>query len=329
MTTAETINIGEKTYSLLFPDLVRPLTNREYQDLKDSIAKHHIRNPVLIDEDNGIIDGANRTRIAAELGLPVIPTRIAECANEEEKRELALSLNLDRRHLSPEERAKLVGERRQRVKKARLAGKSLRAIAGEEGISHVQVKKDLESDAGVNQLTLAQNGSKPSVVDTSESIAPAPVTVKGRDGRRYSSRGRGRKAAQNPKKCRIKGLVKSVKELVEQGKVNAYLAEKFAAQFDRDRQQQFIAEKDGDGICTAINAWEVERKWIEGAEQVLSSWHIDKFAAWDTAKVSSECRQQVLARLRHARDTLNDVLAHVESAAPGQEQRPEEGCDDE
>jgi ParB-like chromosome segregation protein Spo0J len=318
MTTTETIAIGETTYTILFPDLVRPLSKREYQDLKESIDKYGIKIPVAIDEDNGILDGANRTRIAAELGLPVIPTRIVECANTEEKRQLALSLNIDRRHLSPEERRQIVEARRQRVQEKRAAGKSLRAIAEEEGVSHVQVKKDLEGDSGVNQLTPVENESKPSAVDRSEPTAPAPVTVKGRDGKRYSSRGRGRKAAQKPKKCNIKGLVKPVKELVEHGKVDEWLARKFAQKIDVGKQKEFIDKKDEAGTCAAINIWKIEQNWIEEAEQVLSSWKIEKFAAWDTAKVSPECRQQVLAHLHHARDTLDNILAHVESAAPSQ-----------
>src|SRR5690348_8184552 len=139
----KTITIGETEYTVLFPDLMRPLTDRERQDLKESIEKRGIMNPVAIDEHNGIIDGENRALVAAELEFPVIPTRIVECANDEEKRQLALSLNVDRRHLSSEERQQMVKVRRQRVQKARQEGKSLRVIAEVEGVSEKQVRKDL------------------------------------------------------------------------------------------------------------------------------------------------------------------------------------------
>jgi ParB-like chromosome segregation protein Spo0J len=129
----EIIKFGDDEYTVLFPDLIRPLSQREYQALKNSIRKHGIKAPVVIDKDGGILDGANRARIAAELKSQTLSTRVVDIAEWEKKRELALSLNIDRRSLSQAERQALVDARRQRVRKSRDQGKSLRTIAEEEG----------------------------------------------------------------------------------------------------------------------------------------------------------------------------------------------------
>jgi hypothetical protein len=218
----ETITIGEATFTVLFPDLMRPLTERERQELKSSIENYGVKQEVVVDESDGIIDGINRARIVAELGHPTIPTRKVDGLNEEGKRWLCLSLNIARRHLTEEERQQLVEARRQRVKKARKARKSLRTIADEEGVSHEQIRKDLAADSVVNPLTPAgdervcndapaspaeqpapnapdqspfTNEPEPAPAGDSaadnprqkpvENPGPVPETIKGRDGKSY------------------------------------------------------------------------------------------------------------------------------------------------
>src|SRR4051794_36256171 len=91
----------DKTWTILFPDLLRPLHPDERQALMDSIREHGITAPVVVDENDGIIDGANRVSIAAELGLTYIPfTRIPRDLTDDQKLERALSLNVARRQLS-------------------------------------------------------------------------------------------------------------------------------------------------------------------------------------------------------------------------------------
>jgi transposase-like protein len=85
-------------------------------------------------------------------------TDIREVADEDEAREIARTLNLDRRHLTPQQRREVVAALRQE-------GHSLRAIAGATGVSQGQVRRDL---SGVSQDT--------------------PATVTGRDGKSYPSK---------------------------------------------------------------------------------------------------------------------------------------------
>lgn len=86
VTLPESFVFGKKTYRVLFPALLRPLTPREYQDLKNSIRKHGLKSPVLVDEEGGILDGANRARIAAELRFPVLLVRVIGNFSEQKKR---------------------------------------------------------------------------------------------------------------------------------------------------------------------------------------------------------------------------------------------------
>ena len=83
------------------------LSDEEYRSLEDSIREHGIQVPILVDESKSIIDGHHRKEIADRLGIEC-PRRFALDLTETQKRTLALSLNLDRRHLSREQRRELV-----------------------------------------------------------------------------------------------------------------------------------------------------------------------------------------------------------------------------
>ena len=50
-------------FTILFPDLLRPLTERELIDLRKSIRRRGVAVPIIVDEeDGGVIDGGNRLR---------------------------------------------------------------------------------------------------------------------------------------------------------------------------------------------------------------------------------------------------------------------------
>ena len=161
------IKIGQRTFTLLFPELLRPLTDSEREALKDSIEKDGVRTPVIIDEEDQVIDGGNRVRIAAELGLPDIPVSVEYGLTHEEKVELALVLNQARRHLSPEEQQRAREKRVELVADLRRQGESLPSIAERTGVSVGQVQRDLEKAATL----------------TGDKVQPESGTVKGRDGK--------------------------------------------------------------------------------------------------------------------------------------------------
>src|SRR5262245_43243027 len=99
----KTITLGTTTYTCPFSDLLRPLTDRERADLRADIELRGVVVPVVVDEQLAVLDGHNRLEIAAELGLAEVPIDIHPGLTDEEKRDLAMSLNLKRRHLTAEE----------------------------------------------------------------------------------------------------------------------------------------------------------------------------------------------------------------------------------
>lgn len=86
-----------------------PLSPEEYSELEASVKEHGIQVPILIDEDGVVIDGHHRQKIAQELGIRC-PKRQVIDKTESEKRTLALSLNVHRRHLSREQKRALIAE---------------------------------------------------------------------------------------------------------------------------------------------------------------------------------------------------------------------------
>lgn len=86
-----------------------PLSPEEYSELEASIKEHGIQVPIIIDEDGVVIDGHHRQKIAQELGIRC-PKRQVIDKTESEKRTLALSLNVHRRHLNREQKRALIAE---------------------------------------------------------------------------------------------------------------------------------------------------------------------------------------------------------------------------
>lgn len=122
--------------------------------LRASIERFGVLVPVSVDQHGQVLDGHHRRRIASELGVDC-PTIVRNVADDDEATEIARTLNMDRRHLSPE-------DRRRMVEALRSDGHSLRAIAGALGVSKDTVARDF---AGVSHET--------------------PETVLGADGKRY------------------------------------------------------------------------------------------------------------------------------------------------
>ncbi|HYT91858.1 MAG TPA: hypothetical protein VEL76_24305 [Gemmataceae bacterium] len=163
----EEIKVGKQTFHVLFPKLLRPLTPKEERDLDASILQYGVKYAVHTDEENGIIDGANRCRLASKHNLP-IQVRAHRGLSLEEKRQLALSLNLDRRHITQKEREQAKAERVELAAQKHREGEPTRQIAKELGVSQTQAQEDIGA-AG-------EQGCSP---------AAPPPAVKGKDGKQY------------------------------------------------------------------------------------------------------------------------------------------------
>jgi ParB-like chromosome segregation protein Spo0J len=93
----------------LTPDpILPPLPEEEYRQLRDSIRHHGVQVPLLVTSDGAVIDGHERLRACRELGTRQFPMRVLGRMTGEERREMAIRLNIERRHLSREERRRLL-----------------------------------------------------------------------------------------------------------------------------------------------------------------------------------------------------------------------------
>ena len=70
----------------------RRLTTKQYSDLKASLDKFGLVDPIIINSDNTVIGGHQRLKIVRELGASEVPTVRVNLSKEDEK-ELNIRLN--------------------------------------------------------------------------------------------------------------------------------------------------------------------------------------------------------------------------------------------
>lgn len=210
------IRIGKRTFTILFPELLRPLGDRDRQDLKNSIRKMGVVVPIVVDEFDGIIDGINRATLAAEVGMVGIGTDVRSHLDAEAKAALAMTLNADRRHLTPTEKKDLAESRKERIAAAadlRRRGDSQRVIAEKLKVSQTQVAADLKA-----------------ATEQGCSVAPDGGLITGKDGRktntakigkgtisRYSTAG----TSMNPRTSAKKKLAEEARQFIAERKREA------------------------------------------------------------------------------------------------------------
>lgn len=90
--------------------------------LRASIERFGVLVPVSVDQDGNILDGHHRKRIAETLKVPY-DRLVRVCADDDERREIAHTLNADRRQLTEDQRRTVAAE-------LFAAGHSERAVAG-------------------------------------------------------------------------------------------------------------------------------------------------------------------------------------------------------
>jgi len=93
---------------LLEAPVLPPLPAQEYAQLRDSIRDRGVLQPLLITSGHVLIDGHERWSAIRELGLTKYPIRIIGNLDDVERKELAIRLNVERRHLSRAERHRLL-----------------------------------------------------------------------------------------------------------------------------------------------------------------------------------------------------------------------------
>ncbi|TWT57224.1 hypothetical protein KOR42_05820 [Thalassoglobus neptunius] len=86
-----------------YKDLAATLSGDERRSLEDDIAIHGVLQPILVDEEDNILDGHNRYSVCKD-----VPYRVVEgLTTDAHKRAFVLSHNLKRLHLTPERKAEI------------------------------------------------------------------------------------------------------------------------------------------------------------------------------------------------------------------------------
>jgi len=163
--------MGDKGKEQVLGQLLPQLTEEEFEALKADIAERGVQVPVEYDEDGNILDGHHRVRACQELGIKDWPRIVRVGLSEEEKIEHILSLNLNRRQLTREQKREIAKQLRER-------GWSFRRIARVLAVGTETVRRWLAQE----------ETSVPGVSD--ETPETSVRLVEGADGKLYPARKR-------------------------------------------------------------------------------------------------------------------------------------------
>lgn len=145
-----------------FAEILPPLSREEYDALAADIDANGVQTPIVIDEDNNILDGHHRYKIC-----PDAPVRTIDGLTHDEKIAYVLLSNLTRRNLSPAQRKEIT--------------KTQKKLAKELNKTHRYTQEKIALLLGVNQKTvsnwLTNNSKKDNVGKTDEKHYDARVTL--------------------------------------------------------------------------------------------------------------------------------------------------------
>jgi DNA modification methylase len=82
-----------------YSKLVNLLSTSEYDVLKNSISNKGLHLPIIVNQDNVILDGHNRLKICQELGIEP-KFEVKEFSDKSQEKEFVIEVNLKRRHLN-------------------------------------------------------------------------------------------------------------------------------------------------------------------------------------------------------------------------------------
>ena len=179
-----------------------PLSPEEYGALRDHIACNGVEEPILVTSEGIIIDGHERFKAVTELGIRKYPIRVVGNLSEKERREMAISLNLLRRHLSRSERQHSLEE----------------LIGFNPQIS----SRDLAATAKVSQSTAARAKAKVLGTESNDS-----VEVVGSNGKTYTYKPKPAVSVETPQSAKKAAkLLESLGDKAPEGGIDLRKAQK-------------------------------------------------------------------------------------------------------
>lgn len=134
-----------------------PLSDAEFDALKESVREHGVRTPVLIGEHQ-LIDGRHRWLVSQELGLDAIPAEFIFGLTADQEHDIAVAVNTARRHLTGKQKRMVI-----RGELVRDWSRSSRVIAAICGVSQPTVedvrdemRREAETEPTVEQVEAAR-----------------------------------------------------------------------------------------------------------------------------------------------------------------------------
>jgi DNA modification methylase/ParB-like chromosome segregation protein Spo0J len=132
-----------------YSSLVYPLSDLEYETLKNSIKEDGLHYPITVNEKGELLDGHHRYKISKELDLP-ISHEIKYFKDLIEEKKFVIDINLKRRHLN-------------NFQKAELAYKLAEIESEKARLRQLSKLKDVKENLPLSSLE--DNGEKGRVVD--------------------------------------------------------------------------------------------------------------------------------------------------------------------
>lgn len=182
---ATTATINEVKVLKEYEKLVPPLPKDDYDSLKNSIEKHGQYLPIIINEENVILDGHHRYKICKELGIkPKYEIRNFE--NKLLEKKFVIESNLARRHLTAFAKAEL-GVELQKVETelAKLRFDEHLPKEGQKGFQPISSSNELDTKGQARDKVAEKIGLKPTTYQRAKAImenAPEELKEKVRKG---------------------------------------------------------------------------------------------------------------------------------------------------
>ncbi len=133
-----------------------PLGEEEYRSLKADIAEHGVRVPVVLDEEDNILDGHHRVQAWTELKeegreVPDYPVEVhSDLKTSAEKTELAWKLNMQRRHLNRAQKRDIIAAKLRQSPE--WSNNRIGALLGVDSVTVSSARLLLESTSEIPKL---------------------------------------------------------------------------------------------------------------------------------------------------------------------------------
>jgi DNA modification methylase len=162
-----------------YAKLVSPLTTSEYNVLKTSISNKGLHLPIIINQNNVILDGHNRLKICQELGIEP-KFEVKEFSAQSQEKEFVIEINLKRRHLNSfqiseleykmeeiyKERAKL-----RSLSKLKNINKEINlSTAPTDATVDINIEKEKEETGKVSEIIAKKTGLSPRTYERAKKI---------------------------------------------------------------------------------------------------------------------------------------------------------------